>query len=240
MFNKKIRNIGSAICLAVALPYFAFNYFTLKEKPKYSETISFIPELQRKIKENSLEKKIKEIKIKPVTENSAEKNKNKSDNYIENVFAKVSNIPDHVTPEYIKAIIEVESSGNPFAVGKHGERGLMQLMSNTWNEFGEGNFYEKSFNSEENIEAGIKYILWINNYLRKNNPEWNEIDDKEKRNLITASYNAGPRRVIKNYYDIKQLPRTTRHHIEKVNKIYKRLSQFFNTKTKSIKDGKEA
>lgn len=54
----------------------------------------------------------------------------------------------------IKSVIQVESSGNPFATGTSGEKGLMQIMPATGRDLGLKNFYDP----ESNIRAGTKYL----------------------------------------------------------------------------------
>ena len=59
----------------------------------------------------------------------------------------------HVPPDFIAALIDVESRWNPHAVSDKGALGLMQLMPETARRFGA--FHP--FDVEENIAAGTRY-----------------------------------------------------------------------------------
>ena len=82
----------------------------------------------------------------------------------------------------LAALIYRESQFNPNARSWAGASGLMQLMPRTANEFGASN----PRNPEQNIRAGVKFILWLDNY-------WHgEIENPEERlKFIIASYNVG-------------------------------------------------
>lgn len=56
--------------------------------------------------------------------------------------------------DLIRSVIQVESSGNPNAVGSSGEKGLMQLMSGTARDLGVPNAFDPS----QNIRGGTKYL----------------------------------------------------------------------------------
>lgn len=74
--------------------------------------------------------------------------------YIQNASEKYG-----VDANLIKAVIQVESSGNPNAVSSAGAEGLMQIMPSTFNSLtgGVGN----AFNAEDNINAGTKYLAQL-------------------------------------------------------------------------------
>jgi len=87
----------------------------------------------------------------------------------------------------IKAVIKAESGFNPKAVGKAGEKGLMQLMPETAMAMGA----EDAFNPEENIYGGTLYLSQL--FKRFNNMD-----------TALAAYNIGPTRVsklLKNGFD---------------------------------------
>jgi soluble lytic murein transglycosylase-like protein len=59
-----------------------------------------------------------------------------------------------VSPEFLAALIDVESGWNPRALSEKGAMGLMQLMPATARRFGAF----EPFNVEENIAAGTRYV----------------------------------------------------------------------------------
>lgn len=88
-----------------------------------------------------------------------------------------------VNPNFIKAIISVESAGNINAVSPVGARGLMQLMPTTAERMGVSR--QELFSPERNMEAGVKYISYLSR-LFNNDPR-----------LVAAGYNAGEGAVMK-------------------------------------------
>ncbi len=62
-----------------------------------------------------------------------------------------------VPVELVEAVIQVESSWNPYAVSKKGAAGLMQLMPETATRFG----VRDRFDIEENIRGGVAYLAWL-------------------------------------------------------------------------------
>lgn len=79
----------------------------------------------------------------------------------------------------IKAVIDTESSFNPYAVSSAGAKGLMQLMDGTARGLGVAD----SFDPVQNIEGGTKYLSY---QLQKFGGEVA---------MALAAYNAGPSRV---------------------------------------------
>jgi soluble lytic murein transglycosylase-like protein len=134
-------------------------------------------------------------------------------------YAKDSNYYDPLISEFskkyqidfalIKAMIQVESGFNPYAVSRKGAKGLMQLMPQTALRMNVLNIY----NPKENIEGGVRYLKYLlslfNNDLR----------------LSLAAYNAGENLV----YELRSIPpyRETVDYIRRVlnyYQSYKRLS----------------
>jgi soluble lytic murein transglycosylase-like protein len=103
----------------------------------------------------------------------------------------------------VKAVIRVESSGNPFARSRSGACGLMQLMPSTAAEMGVYNV----FDPDENIAGGTGYLA-----------KMLERFDGDKK-LALAAYNAGPNAVRK-YRGVPPYPET-RKYIERVLRFEK-------------------
>jgi soluble lytic murein transglycosylase-like protein len=62
-----------------------------------------------------------------------------------------------VPVELIEAIIDEESSWNPYAVSSKGAAGIMQLMPQTAIGFGVHN----RFRVNENVQGGVAYLAWL-------------------------------------------------------------------------------
>jgi hypothetical protein len=84
----------------------------------------------------------------------------------------------NVDPLLVQSVIQVESNYNHYAVSPKGAEGLMQLMPGTARMLGVTN----SFDPAENIEAGVKYLRYLQSVYQ---------DDR----LALAAYNAGPKAV---------------------------------------------
>lgn len=82
----------------------------------------------------------------------------------------------------ISSVIYQESHFNPEAKSWAGARGLMQLMPETAKRFG----VEDISHPEENIEAGILYLRWLDQRLVKN-----VADSNERIKFALAAYNIG-------------------------------------------------
>jgi soluble lytic murein transglycosylase-like protein len=102
----------------------------------------------------------------------------------------------------VKAIIMAESGYNPRAISKRGAKGLMQLMPRTAASLG----VKDSFNPEENITGGVKYLKKLLKKFGGN------------LRLAVAAYNAGVRKVRK-YNGIPPF-KATRYYVEKVLGYY--------------------
>jgi len=106
-----------------------------------------------------------------------------------------------VDPRLIRAVIEVESGGNPHAVSPAGAQGLMQLMPKTGAELGMKN----PFDPAQNITAGTRYLR--------------QLIDRYQGNvrLALAAYNWGMGNLEKRP---EAMPRETQRYIAKVENLY--------------------
>src|SRR3989344_216228 len=75
----------------------------------------------------------------------------------------------------VKAVMQAESSFNPYAVSSKGARGLMQVMPETASRYGVRDIY----NPSENIRAGVEHLKYLSETFNN------------KSYLIIAAYNAG-------------------------------------------------
>jgi soluble lytic murein transglycosylase-like protein len=107
----------------------------------------------------------------------------------------------HVDPLLVRSVIRVESDFNPYAISSKGAEGLMQLIPATARRFG----VTDSFNPKENIEAGVRYLKYLQTVFG---------DDR----LALAAYNAGEGAVAK-YNWIPPYPET-QDYVKKVGKEY--------------------
>ncbi|MEL6800517.1 MAG: lytic transglycosylase domain-containing protein [Pseudomonadota bacterium] len=101
---------------------------------------------------------------------------------------------------WIRAVMEVESAGNPRAVSHAGAMGLMQIMPSTWAELRAAYFLgDDPFDSRDNILAGAAYLRQM--YDRFGSPGF------------LAAYNAGPGRYAEHLATGRPLPRETRAYV---------------------------
>ena len=108
----------------------------------------------------------------------------------------------HVDPALVRAVMQVESGGNPTAVSRKGAMGLMQLMPDTAVQMG----VTKVFDPQENLEAGVRTLRAL--LVRYNG-------DLDK---ALAAYNAGTGAVDR----AGGVPRNreTRDYVRKVTNNY--------------------
>ena len=113
----------------------------------------------------------------------------------DNIFKKESKLIDWDW-RLLASLVYQESHFNANVKSWAGAYGLMQLMPSTASRFG----VDTSSTPEQNIEAGVKFIMWLDGILK------DKVQDKEERvKFILASYNVGlghildARRLAKKY-----------------------------------------
>lgn len=107
-----------------------------------------------------------------------------------------------VDPALVRAIVQVESNFNPFAISSRGARGLMQLVPATARRFGVRNV----FDPKSNLDGGVRYLKYLMNLF----------DGDLKLSL--AAYNAGENAVDRH----KGVPPfvETQDYLRKIFEIY--------------------
>lgn len=107
-----------------------------------------------------------------------------------------------IDPALVHAIVKVESDFNPYALSRKGAMGLMQLMPQTAVVMNVGN----SFNPNENIDGGVKYLRYLMDRYEGNLP------------LALAAYNSGET-AVKKWGTIPPFPET-QNYVQRIMKIY--------------------
>jgi soluble lytic murein transglycosylase-like protein len=102
----------------------------------------------------------------------------------------------------VRAVVQVESAFNPYALSPKGAQGLMQLMPATARQFGVTNAY----NPAQNVKAGVAYLRQLLDRYGGN------------EELALAAYNAGPGAVAK--YGERVPPyRETRNYVTRISEL---------------------
>jgi soluble lytic murein transglycosylase-like protein len=114
----------------------------------------------------------------------------------------------------VESIVQIESAGNPRTVGRHGERGLMQIKAGTWSDvtrrlFGAKVSFERAFEPTLNRQVGEVYLAHLQKFLAKHRRSWKA----DERSLLLACYNAGPERVLRAGFDLRRVPARTRDYV---------------------------
>ncbi|OQM76715.1 hypothetical protein BFN67_12440 [Pseudaminobacter manganicus] len=105
---------------------------------------------------------------------------------------------------WIRAVMGVESAGDPRAVSSAGAMGLMQVMPNTWDELRlRHRLGPDPFAPRDNILAGVAYLREM--FTRYGNTA-----------AMLAAYNAGPERYDEYLADGRALPAETRAYVAKL------------------------
>jgi len=129
--------------------------------------------------------------------------------------------PTVVADYLVRAIIQIESSGNPHAVGAAGERGLMQIMPGTWRDttkraFGTALSFDRAFDPELNQRIGRLYLSHIQQFIHAHRDQW----QADERSLILASYNGGHNRVKRAGFNLKRLPDSVQEYVRRGSELH--------------------
>ena len=135
--------------------------------------------------------------------------------------AKASLDAEQNADRLVDAIIQIESNGDATKVGRHGERGLMQIKASTWRDmtirlFGEPRPFDQAFDPALNRRVGTAYLAFLQERLLPRQAEWRA----DERALLLAAYNAGPGRLRDAGFDLDRMPRQTRDYVERASALH--------------------
>lgn len=141
----------------------------------------------------------------------------------------------------VESIIQIESAGDPRKIGSRGERGLMQIMPQTWHEvtmrhFGRRIPFSRAFDPETNRRVGAAYLSDLQAFLAKHRSQWKS----DERALLLACYNAGPERVRRAGFDVRRLPASTRDYVRRGVALHEALLEEHNISTRQVRIAMEA
>lgn len=107
-----------------------------------------------------------------------------------------------VSPDLVRAVVQVESAFNPYARSPKGAAGLMQLMPATMQQFGVKN----PFDPVENVRAGVAYLRQLLDRYQNN------------EQLALAAYNAGPSTIDRYGQNVPPF-RETQEYVSRINRM---------------------
>jgi len=121
----------------------------------------------------------------------------------------------------VESVVQIESAGNPRTIGKHGERGLMQIKAGTWRDvthklFGSRVSFDRAFEPKLNRQVGAAYLADLQVFLAKHRRLWKA----DERSLLLACYNAGPERVRQAGFDLRRVPARTRDYVTRGSALH--------------------
>jgi len=111
-----------------------------------------------------------------------------------------------VPSDWVRAVLRIESGGNPHAISAKGAMGLMQIMPDTWRELRQDlNLGADPFDPHDNIVAGTAYLRLLH--------------DRYGDAGFLAAYNAGPGRYDDHLATGRPLPAETRDYVASVVRL---------------------
>jgi soluble lytic murein transglycosylase-like protein len=132
--------------------------------------------------------------------------------------------PNEVADLLVESIIQLESGGNPRLVGAAGERGLMQIMPETWADMTQQDrgvplSFERAFDPALNERVGRLYLAYLQAFLHEHRELW----QSDERALLLACYNGGPGRVRDTGFDVRKLPQSVQSYVERGSALHDSL-----------------
>jgi len=189
-----------------------------------TETHLLIDKFNEENKKKNLEKiiNLKEAeKVKEFNERVYEPiylTKKEINKYIDSIY-NLGVAPKEISKEIFKKIIYTESGYNINAFNKKtGARGLGQLLEIAWDETGEDSISYQNYvyNPQKNLTISLKYLKSIKNSLKSINPDFNNLDKKERLQQIIAAYNWGIGSLEKVNFDLNKIPKETKDYFKKL------------------------
>ncbi|MBI2817985.1 MAG: lytic transglycosylase domain-containing protein [Acidobacteria bacterium] len=107
-----------------------------------------------------------------------------------------------IDPALVRAVVQVESNFNPFAVSSRGAKGLMQLIPATARRFGVKNV----FDPRANLDGGVRYLRYLMTLFSGD------------LRLSLAAYNAGENAVDR-HSGVPPFPET-QDYLRRISEIY--------------------
>ena len=211
--KKNIFKVGAFIGLSVLTPHGSLGIENLPEEPIQLET--------------PLEKNLANSYIGQTADSVSYVNRKKIlskkeiSDLVSEVYNKISSkrkIPQYMSKGFFVSAILAESSGEIYAESEVGARGLMQLRKNAWKQV-ETESYDMVFDPNKNVENGIKYYLWINNFCSRHHPNWKELSEQEKTNILHAGYNLGIPSLRDLGWNIENTNSETRTHVVRLENL---------------------
>lgn len=107
---------------------------------------------------------------------------------------------------FLSAIAEVETGGDPYAVGRQGERGLYQFRSGVWKQYTNRSFFQ-AHNPDVAFGVAVKHFNWLYDGFIRNGLHPNAY-------MMAAAWNGGLNRALSG-----RLTKGTRNYARRVANI---------------------
>lgn len=122
--------------------------------------------------------------------------------------------PKIVSADQYESFILKESSldANSYNEGS-GASGLSQVRAPTWGDVMPLDSYVlERFNPKKSLEAGLRYVSWLEKALPKLNPNWVNFNQDEKVRGIIQGYNHGIGNMEDKDWDVAKIPKETKDY----------------------------